>query len=52
MNNLLKDNVRELLEMFSTFSSIVLVQVALGQNQNKTKSGVTVSDLLVKVRKT
>lgn len=52
MNNSLKDTVRELREMFPTLSDIELAQLALGQSQNKTKSGVTVSDLLVKVRKT
>jgi len=52
MNNSLKDTVRELRELFPTLSDIELAQLALGQTQNKTKSGVTVSDLLVKVRKT
>jgi integrase len=52
MNNSLKDTVKELREMFPALSDIELAQLALSNSQQKTKSGVTVSDLLVKVRKT
>lgn len=52
MNNSLKDTVKELREMFPALSDIELAQLALSNSQQRTKSGVTVSDLLVKVRKT
>ena len=52
MNSSLKDTVKELREIFPNLSDLDIAELALGQNRGKKGSGVTVSDLLVKIRKT
>ena len=52
MNSSLKDTVKELREIFPNLSDLEIAELALGQNRGKKGSGVTVSDLLVKIRKT
>ena len=52
MSNSLKDTVKELREIFPNLSDMELAELALGTSQSKKDSGVTVSDLLVKIRKT
>jgi len=52
MSNSLKDTVKELREIFPNLSDLEIAELALGQNRGKIGSGVTVSDLLVKIRKT
>lgn len=52
MSNSLKDTVKELREIFPNLSDMELAELALGKSQSKKDSGVTVSDLLVKIRKT
>ena len=52
MNSSLKDTVKELREIFPNLSDLEIAELALGKNRGKKGSGVTVSDLLVKIRKT
>ena len=52
MNSSLKETVKELREIFPNLSDLKIAELALGQNRDKKGSGVTVSDLLVKIRKT
>jgi len=52
MNSSLKDTVKELREIFPNLSDLEIAELALGKNRGKKGSGVTVSDLLVKLRKT
>jgi integrase len=52
MSNSLKEIVKELREIFPNLSDIELAELALGQTHGKKNVGVTVSDLLVKIRKT
>ena len=52
MNNSLKDTILELREACPNLSDMELAQLALGQSHEKKNAGVTVSDLLVKIRKT
>ena len=52
MNSSLKNTVKKLREVFPNLSDLEIAELALGQNRGKKGSGVTVSDLLVKIRKT
>jgi len=52
MNSSLKDTVKELREIFPNLSDLEIAELALGQTHGKKNVGVTVSDLLVKIRKT
>jgi len=52
MSNSLKEIVKELREIFPNLSDMELAELALGKCQSKKDSGVTVSDLLVNIRKT
>lgn len=52
MSNSLKETVKELREIFPNLSDMELAELALGKSQSKKDSGVTVSDLLVKIRET
>ena len=52
MSNSLRETVSELREIFPSLSDMELAQLALVQAHTKKKAGVTISDLLVKIRKT
>lgn len=50
MNNSLKETIQALREACPNLSDMELAQLALGQSVSKKNAGVTVSELLVKVR--
>ena len=52
MNSSLKETIQALREACPNLSDMELAQLALGQPREKKNAGVTVSDLLVKIRKT
>ena len=52
MNTSLKETIQALREACPNLSDMELAQLALGQSREKKNAGVTVSDLLVKIRKT